>query len=229
MAIYSRIPINLLIAFFLSTGTLFGYEVEGKILMSDPLPQTPVSIPPKHQAACAGEILSQALMVSRGGNLQNAVVYLKGDFSGALEKPQGEAVLDQKNCQFEPHVLLVPRGASFRVLNSDPMNHDVRAFERAEMLFRFDMKGFGKPVENKFDKPGMYVIRCGLHPWMHAYVVSSDHPYYAVTDKNGTFRLQNVPEGVHTLHLWHESLGEVDIPLKVSQSIRDFSYTFKKA
>ena len=138
-------------------------------------------------------------------------------------------LLDQKNCHFEPHVLLVNRGQNFLVGNADPMGHDVRAFEGAKMLFRFEMESTQAPVEKRFDRPGRFVIRCGLHPWMHAYVISADHPYYAVSDADGKFYLRNVPKGNYVLNVWHERLGEVRIPIELENSIADFSYTFESA
>lgn len=61
---------------------------------------------------------------------------------------------------------------------------------------------------------------------MYAFVMNVSHPYYAVTDETGTFRLRDVLKGKYTMHIWHETLGEVKVPLEVSGSIRDFSYTF---
>ena len=137
-------------------------------------------------------------------------------------------VLDQKNCNFEPHVLIARRGSPFLIANSDPMAHDVRAFfDEAEMLFRFEMDPFGAPVEQKFERPGIYVIRCGLHKWMYAFVVSAKHPFYAVSNERGEFELRGVPNGTYTLRIWHETLGEAQVLLEVERSISDFSYTFK--
>ena len=72
-------------------------------------------------------------------------------------------------------------------------------------------------------------MRCGLHPWMHAFVVQAAHDLYAVSGPDGTFSLKNVPPGRHTLHLWHETLGEVQVPVDMSQPVNHFSYTFKHA
>jgi hypothetical protein len=52
-------------------------------------------------------------------------------------------------------------------------------------------------------------VRCDIHPWMGAWWVSQEHPYYALTDANGAFTLGDVPPGDYTIEAWHETLGKV--------------------
>ena len=140
-------------------------EIHGRISIEPPYPELKViEVKKKRPDQCAHEQVSQTLIVSKDGYVKNAVVSLKGDFP---EKFEGKTVLDQKNCNFEPHVILVPQGRPFWVSNSDPMAHDVRAFDGAQMLFRFEMNDGDKPVLQQFDKAGVYTLRCGLHHWMH--------------------------------------------------------------
>lgn len=207
--------------------TLSAQDISGRIQIESPYPVSEViKVKKKVQDSCDEEQISKSLLVSSKGGVANVVLWLEGGFE---TKPfAGQFVtLDQKRCNFEPHVILIPRGARLKVLNSDPLAHDVRAFESANMLFRLDMDTKAKPAEKKFEKSGIYVIRCGLHPWMHAFAVQAAHDFYAVTDAQGTFALKNIPAGKHTLHLWHETLGEVEIPLEVKETVQDFSYTFK--
>ena len=182
-------------------------------------------MPEKHQSSCHKEQTSQSLIVSNDGYLQNAVISLKGDFKGHPSQEMPSFTMDQKNCNFEPHILIVPENSSFWVANSDPMAHDVRVFRDADMLFRFEMDVSEKPVEKKLEK-GTYLVRCGLHPWMHAFIITTAHSYYAVSNEKGEFALNDVPAGKHILHIWHETLGEAEIPIEVTHSIQDFSYTF---
>ena len=58
-------------------------------------------------------------------------------------------------------------------------------------------------------------VQCDIHKWMEGWVVIADHPYYALTDTNGTFTISNVPPGTYTLEVWHEMLGIVTQPVTV--------------
>ncbi len=230
MGLRSRRAIIVLVAVLIMSyygPTLFAQDVSGRIQIESPYPIVQIiKVKKKVQDSCDEEQISKSLLVSSGGGVANVVLWLEGEFE---TKPfaRQSVILDQRRCNFEPHVILIPQGARLKVLNSDPLAHDVRAFESANMLFRLDMDTKAKPEERNFEKSGIYVIRCGLHPWMHAFAVQAAHDFYAVTDAEGTFALKNIPAGKHMLHLWHETLGEVEIPLEANESVQDFSYTFK--
>ena len=115
----------------------------------------------------------------------------------------------------------------YKIANSDPLTHDVRIFNDATMLNRFEMESLTQPIEQNSNGFGIYVIRCGLHKWMHAFVVSAKHPFYAVTNERGEFKMEHVPEGSYPVHIWHEALGEGELLVDLKQSMSDFTYTFK--
>lgn len=215
------------------------FDIEGKISLSPPWPEPTQLEVTKDAKHCGPTQTSQTLLVSKQGGVQNAVVSLEGEpdvwiertsEDVALEKAElkSRTLLNQINCHFEPHILIVPVNHPFRVSNSDAVVHDVRAFDGPKMIFRFEVDPGQSPVEQVFDRPGRFVIRCGFHPWMHSFVIAADDPYrYAVSDGEGRFKLANVPQGQYKLRIWHESLGEVEIPLEeLKASIKDFSYTF---
>lgn len=229
-----RRRISIILSLFLlaltQPGALWAYEVQGRVALEAPYPEVKkIPVKEKYQEMCSREVVSQALLFSPKGHLKNAVVWLEGDLKGEFpNRTAQDLVLDQKQCNFDPHILIVPQGKPFQIANSDPMAHDVRAFEEAKMLFRFEMDAFEKPVEKSFEKPDIYVLRCGLHHWMHAFVVSAEHPYYSVSDENGEFRFTKVPPGRYNLHIWHETLGEGQTPVEVTEKdVRGISYTFK--
>ena len=56
-------------------------------------------------------------------------------------------------------------------------------------------------------KEVMVPFKCDVHGWMNAYVGVLDHPYFAVTDKDGKFELKALPPGTYTIEAWHEKLG----------------------
>ena len=166
----------------------------------------------KYVAECGQNKISSRLKIAPDGGVANAVIQLEGDFSTLRERPlEGDFVLDQIDCEFKPHLALVPQGTTVSILNSDGFLHNVRAFdEKAEMLFNDAMPKKGQVLKKRLDRPGRIIVRCGLHHWMHAIVVVQEHSFYAVTDEQGHFKISGIPEGSYKLKAWHEELGEIE-------------------
>lgn len=207
MALHSRLAVAAALVLALMPAAAHAADIQGRILYDGPAPaREELAVDPSKKGAC-GPVYSEKLLVSPEGGVKNAVVSLEGEFPAAPPASK-KALLDQQNCRFEPHVAVVPAGQGLEILNSDPQWHDVRAFLGTEMIFRHDLDGGAKPVTQGIDKPGVYVVRCGIHRWMHAYLIGAAHAYFAVTDENGRFIIKNVPPGRARLRVWHESLGE---------------------
>jgi hypothetical protein len=56
-----------------------------------------------------------------------------------------------------------------------------------------------------YEKEEFIPAKCNLHPWMQGYFVVLKTSYFAVTGKNGTFRLPDLPPANYTITAWHES------------------------
>jgi hypothetical protein len=226
--ICSKRAVILLFFLVLSIPLGFSAEIRGRISVEPPYPvRERIEVVKKTKDSCADTQYSQELMVSSEGGLKNAVVFLKGDFPEGWPENTKVPELDQRGCVFTPHVLIVPTGMPFKVKNSDPLAHDIRSFQDARMLSRFEMDEYSEAQAESFKNAGIHVIRCGLHPWMYAFAVSAPHPFYAVSDDAGQFMIADVPEGDYVLKLWHETLGEAEVSLKVEQPVQEFTYTFK--
>ena len=69
-----------------------------------------------------------------------------------------------------------------------------------------------------FKRPEIIRVDCDLLPWMRAWVVVAEHPFFALTNDQGEFALPNVPTGQYTLHVWQENLGTVTRAVTVSDT-----------
>jgi hypothetical protein len=164
----------------------------------------------KDNEVCGKEKNSPDLVVGANKGIQNVVVRITNIQKGKKMVPASpNPVFDQKGCEYLPHVLAFPAGSTVDILNSDGILHNVHTTSTANPAFNQAQPKFKKKIEAKFDKPEMPIkVQCDAHGWMHAWFISQDHPYYAVTDANGAFKLSDVPPGDYELELWHETLGK---------------------
>jgi plastocyanin len=150
--------------------------------------------------------LDQSLIVDNG-NLVNAVVTITDIKKGKkieLKKVQ----LDQNGCEYHPHVLAFPAGSTIEVLNPDGILHNVHSYSKVNSPFNQAQPKFKKSLDVKVEKPEVVEVKCDVHGWMHGWLVATENPYFAVTDKSGSFKLDNVPAGSYTVEVWHEKLGK---------------------
>jgi plastocyanin len=158
----------------------------------------------------------------------NAVVWLQA--AADAQTPPVTATMDQQACEFVPHVILVPSGSTVTIGNSDPILHNLRIFREAQMLMHEWQQPAGQPNEIpwRFDEAGRFLIRCGVHAWMSAWVIVADHPYYALSDPDGNFTIPQVPHGAYTLQVWHEALGEQQHSMVVNDDTEPLTIRFAK-
>ncbi len=139
--------------------------------------------------------------------LQNVLVYVSKGLEGKrFDPPKEHAVLDQIGCVYTPHVVAVMAGQTLDVRNSDAMLHNVMAQPRNNPGFNFGMPVKDQVIEKVFQKPEMKInTRCFMHPWMSAYVHVLEHPFFAVTGPDGTFKLTGLPPGEYEITVLHET------------------------
>lgn len=118
--------------------------------------------------------------------------------------------IDQKDMTFRPHVLPVLVGEPVDFPNSDPLFHNVYSNDEVK---RFDLGMYpkGQSKQIVFDKPGIVELRCKVHSEMQAIILIKKNPYFTTVQRDGSFRIENVPIGVHTIEFWHpkaESITE---------------------
>jgi len=206
--------------FIVHSTSLFAFDVEGKIKLDPPFPKpVEIEVTGDHVKTCGTKKISQRVLVSPEGFLANAVIELKGAANPGFQNQNEKYVLDQMHCEFSPHVLLIPKGSKLEIRNSESVVHNVRAFdESALMQFNLPSPIKGYLIKKQFDKAGHYIVRCGIHKWMHAQLIVQEHPFYALTNDSGYFKISGIPEGNYILKIWHESLGEKTIPVNSKTS-----------
>jgi len=164
----------------------------------------------------------------KDGKLGNVFVYLKEGIAGNYPVPQEPAVLDQKLCAYLPRVFGIQVNQPLDILNSDPSLHNVHSLSKNSPQFNSAMPLQGMKITRKFSAPEvMATMKCDVHPWMRAYVGVLSHPFFSVTQENGSFQIQNVPPGDYVVEAWHEKLGTQTAKVTLSASEKkEISFTF---
>lgn len=173
---------------------------------------------------CGSEQQSEDAVVGLDKGLKYAVVRLIG-VKGAAPATKAVA-LEQKGCKFAPHVLIVPKGTDFDILNDDGISHNIHSHSSANPEINKAQPGFKKKMSQKFDQPENVKLSCDVHPWMSGWIVVAEDQYVVVTDETGSFKLPNVPPGTYKLEVWHEKFGTQTKDITVKGGA-DSSVTFE--
>ncbi len=211
-----------------------GGTLRGRVRFDGPKPK-PRPINMSKDATCVklhgdDPVLSEELLVGDDGGVQNVFVYIR---RGAPKKdypiPDDVVVLDQKDCMYRPRVQGMLVGQTLRVLNDDPVTHNVRSFPIRNRAFNYGQPAGSGPRERTFESPEREIeIQCDIHPWMHAYLFVMDHPFFAVTDQNGDYTISGLPAGKYSLAIWHESLGKQQQDVTVAdRDVEAVNFAFK--
>ena len=170
-------------------------------------------------SVCGKEKEVQDVIVSAGRGIRNVVVSLQNPPPDATWKaPLSPVQIDQQQCVFVPRVVIVPVGGTVEFLNSDRLLHNIRSRATVNRPFnRTQPKG--RTIPMVFQKAELIRVDCDLHPWMRAWVVVAEHPFYTITNDQGEFLLDNVPPGRYTIQLWQEALGTVTKDVSVADGV----------
>ena len=168
--------------------------------------------------AIAGEsdkAIVKGVIKLRGRPTADAVVSGGGMPQVDARSQIARAVMDQRGLKFIPRVLAVLVGTTVDFPNNDKTFHN--AFSPSETK-RFDL-GLYAPQKTRsvrFENPGVVRILCNVHPNMEAFIVVKDHPYFAVADGRGNYRINNVPLGKHQLEVWHPEYGTKTVSISLA-------------
>jgi plastocyanin len=175
-------------------------------------------------------VKSQEVVVNNGG-VQWALVYVKSGLpaGNTYAVPTEPVTLDQQGCMYTPHVFGVRAGQKVKIVNSDATLHNIHPLPAVNAQFNIGMPIKGMTQEKVFDKAELppFHIKCDVHKWMSSYCGVFAHPFFAVTDADGNYKLTGLPAGTYVIESWQEKYGPQDQTVTVTGSdakTADFSY-----
>lgn len=182
--------------------------VAGNIKLDGPAPRDTTTIA-RDQPTCG--TTPEPATVANVKGVSNAVVWIAGVKTGKELPVEKRTEVSSDKCTLDPRVQAIVVGTTVNVTNDDRLIHKL-VFMRGtrDTLTRMPFFNGGETVasERLATKSGIVQIRCLMHPWMRGYIAVFDHPYFAVTDANGTFAIDSLAPGSYTMMVWHEGMSQ---------------------
>ena len=227
---------NIIKILILSSVMAFGFagDIQGKITFDGKAPKMK-SLRMDADPVCVAnnEVAPRKewLILDENNGLKNVLVFVKesssNSLSGDYSPPENPAVIDQNGCVYVPHVLGVMVGQDLDILNSDGTLHNIHALPKVNKEFNKAMPRSKKRMTVQFDKSeAPFKVKCDVHPWMGAFIGVFDHPYFTVTNDDGSYVISGLEPGDYVIEAWHEKLGSQTANVTVGDSAANF--TFKK-
>lgn len=199
-------------------------NLSGKFVLDGDVP-APDEIVNMKEPICTAKVLTDELVVNKENKgIANLFVFIPAAKKPAVhpslaKSKDKEAVLDQKNCQFLPHAQVMRTDQILMVKSMDNCNHNTRPNPIKNNPVNFTVppnsrEGLPWKVNVAENLPTQ--IKCDIHPWMSAYCLVLDHPYGVATDKDGKFKIENLPAGELEFRYWHERAGYVEKSVKIT-------------
>lgn len=173
---------------------------------------------------------TEEVVVGADNGLANVVIYISDGLGDrTFQPPDQPAVLEQKGCQYKPHVLALQAKQKLDVVNSDETTHNIHPSPNNNREWNMTQP-HGVPLEQTFAREEIAIpVKCNVHPWMKGYIAVFKHPYFAVTDKKGSFELKDLPPGSYTITAWQEKLGPLTQKITVAAGeTKTLDFTFKQ-
>lgn len=190
--------------------------IKGKLVYGgDKIPSAePLSL--GNQEFCKDqELFDQTLVVdSSTKGIKGGFAYVNGpkgknpEAEKALLEKQPVVQIDNKDCQFVPHSTAMHKAQTLEFTSSDPVGHNAH-YTGFNSSSNAALAPKGKATAKLQAEKGPRVLKCDIHPWMKGNVLVLDHPFFAVTDEDGSFEITGVPAGKQNLIVWQEAIGYV--------------------
>jgi len=176
-----------------------------------PKPTDPVCLKPVPK--------DNSVVVSKDGGLQDVLVRIT--VGGAKGEAKGGPTFTQEGCMYKPRVAGAMPGQEVTYVNSDKTMHNVQVLKGTETVFNTGQPAASSPIKKPApEENGVLKIKCSVHPWMTAFLIVTDHPFFAVTGEDGKFEIKDVPSGKYKVEAWHSQFGlkTTDLTIEASKA-----------
>ncbi len=194
-------------------------SLSGRFVFQGDVPERVEIVPTKDQTAFKQKIWDESLVVSEDRGIANIVIYVSSrDVPVPDALPEGmpeKVTMNNKNGAFVPHVVPFWMGKQeFVATNTDTVAHNCNCASIGDRTGTFNQQLTpGQEYAATFTRAQrtLQPVSCNIHPWMKGYVLPRSNPFFAVTDENGEFTIENLPPGEWQFQVVHEKAGYLAI------------------
>ncbi len=174
-------------------------------------------------------------IITLEGALANVLVYVVNsqldDYT--FEPMPSPATLEHNGCRYVPRIMAIRVEQPLRILNVDGTQHNTHPSPKLNANWN-QSQGIGSPaIEKIFERPEVAIpFRDNMHPWERAYVSVFSHPFFAVSDSSGSYKIDGLPPGTYEVVAWHETLGTQTEKVVISAGdnrLIDFNFSEKRS
>jgi hypothetical protein len=162
----------------------------------------------KDQQVCGPKTEGPIEATAKG--ISNAVVWIADVKTGKPLPIEKRVDLGSEDCALDPRVQAVVVGTTVNVENDDRLIHRLVFTRGSDTLTVMPFFNTGQMVasERLAKTRGIVEVHCVQHPWTRGYIAVFEHPYFAVTDRNGSFKIDSLAPGTYTMMVWHEGMSK---------------------
>lgn len=149
-------------------------------------------------------------------NYNQAIIYLTSKKYLVSKLPHVHPQMEQINKHFNPFLLSVTTGTTVDFPNNDPIFHNVFSYSKTK---KFDLGRYrqGKYKSVTFNNSGLVRVFCEIHNDMRAYILVLDTPFHTVSNERGDYKIEQIPTGSYTLHVWQENLPNLEFEILIQE------------
>lgn len=198
-----------------------GGELSGTIKLKGEAPGLRPHKVTHNSEFCGSTVDDETYLInSANKGLQNVVVSFEEIARGKKHDP-GTIVLENTRCRFVPHILAGMEGDSYEIKNSDPVLHNTHLRFNGATILNVAMPAGGRNIKKPLTNAGLINAKCDAHTFMTATILVAKNPYFAITDKDGAYKIADIPAGRYKVKIWHEDMPvkEKEVTIKPNENV----------
>ncbi len=214
------IIVSSIMAFWVSPsfGDSVGSTIVGRVTFHGSIPPAQQLNVNKDHDICGLTVTVQPLIVDESTHgVRDVVINVEGIESPTVERDSGVEDLTNKGCAFIPRIGVVRVGQILNLRNEDPMLHNTHIRMGKRTFVNVAQVVDGRLIPRLVTEPGFMSVNCDKHRFMQGYLIAFDHPFFAITDATGQFRIEGLPPGRWKASIWHEILGTIQTEVTVPE------------